>query len=92
MMSEEEKPKPKGGSGEHPAVKAFRAKLDSVEDTTLEALKDLNRQLDEEIKAHPSSRPPKKDDRRDGDSEPPVDLVELDDPAAESTKPTKEKP
>lgn len=60
-------------SGEHAAVKAFRQKLDSVQDGTLEELLDLNRKLDEELE----SRPPKKDPRRDGDSDPPADRVEL---------------
>ena len=60
-------------SGEHAAVKAFREKLDSVQDGTLEELLHLNRKLDEELE----SCPPKKDQRRDGDSDPPVDKVEL---------------
>lgn len=60
-------------SGETPAVKAFRQKLDSIQDGTLEELLELNRQLDQQLE----SCPPKKDPRRDGDSDPPVDKVEF---------------
>lgn len=59
-------------SGSHTAVLAYRAKLESIQDSTLEQLRDLNRKLDEEIE----SRPTRKDPRRDGESEPPVDVVE----------------
>lgn len=62
----------KPSSGQHPAVREFRRKLDSIGDGVLEDLEALNRELDEQIKR--SSRPPK-DPRRDGDSDPPVDIV-----------------
>ncbi len=51
-------------SGQHEAVKAFRAKLESIQDGALEELLSLNRELDA-----------MKDPRRDGDSLPPVDVV-----------------
>ena len=53
-------------SGQHEAVQAFRKKLESVQDGTLEDLLELNRQLDAA-----------KDPRRDGDEEIPVDIVDL---------------
>lgn len=67
-------PPPKTASGEHPAVQAFRDKLESIQEHTLEAIRDLNRKLEKEI----GSRPPRKDPRRDGESEPPVDIVDSD--------------
>ena len=57
-------------SGKHEAVRAFRKKLESVQDGTLEELLQLNRQLDVELE--------RKDPRRDGDEEIPVDIVDLD--------------
>lgn len=88
-----DKPKPwKGSSGEHPAVKMFRAKMESISEHTMPMLQDLNAKLDDEI-AQAKSKPPialdseqqldddadtpvVKDPRRDGDSDPPVDVVE----------------
>lgn len=65
----------KPSSGQHPAIREFRRKLDSLAGTTLEDLDALNRELDERIAQ--SSVPPKQDPRRDGDSEPPIDVVEM---------------
>ena len=70
-------------SGEHAAVKAYRRKLESIKDSTLEELHDLNRKLDEQIENCPA----RKDPRRDGDSDPPVDRVELRAPTAPKRKP-----
>lgn len=67
------KPPKQTTSGKHEAVQAFRQKLDSIQDGTLEELLALNRKLDEEIECCPG----KKDPRRDGDSDPPVDKVEF---------------
>lgn len=67
-----DKPPKPTASGEHAAVKAFREKLESIQEGTLEKIRDLNRKLDEEIESRP-----RKDPRRDGDSDPPVDKVEL---------------
>lgn len=59
-------------SGEHAAVQAYREKLESIQDGTLEQLRDLNRKLEEELEGRP-----RKDPRRDGEDEPPVDKVEF---------------
>ncbi len=69
-------PPKKTPSGEHPAVRAFRDKLEALQDTTLEAVRELNRKLEIELEKRRSSRPPK-DPRRDGDSLPPDDVVDL---------------
>lgn len=67
-----EKPPPRRTkSGETEAVKAFRAKLESITEGTFPILEELNRQADE---LQGSIAPPK-DPRRDGDSEPPIDVV-----------------
>lgn len=60
-------------SGESEAVKTFRKKLESVQDSTLEELLELNRKLDAELEGCPN----KKDPRREGESAPPVDRVEF---------------
>ena len=66
-----DKPPPKRTSSDgHTAVQAYREKLESIQDGTLETLRDLNRKLDEEIESRP-----KKDPRRDGDSDPPIDVL-----------------
>lgn len=41
-----ERPKRTGSSGEHAAVKGYRAKLDSIAESTLPALRDLNARID----------------------------------------------
>lgn len=71
-MSDSKKPPKRTKSGEVPAVQAYRAKLDSIEEDTLEKVRELNRKLDEEIKSTP---PRRKDPRRDGDEETPEDVV-----------------
>lgn len=73
-MSGDSKKPPKGGSGEHPAVVAFRAKMDSIQEHTLPAAKELAERV-ETLKAK-SDRPPA-DERREDDQEVPVDIVEL---------------
>lgn len=70
-MSNANKP-PKGGSGEHPAVIAFRAKMDSIQEHTIPAAEELAARV-ERLKAK-SDRPPP-DPRREDDEEIPVDVV-----------------
>jgi hypothetical protein len=60
-------------SGKHEAVQAFRKKMDSVREGTLEELLELNRQLDVELEIEGVP----KDPRRDGDSLPPTDRIEF---------------
>jgi hypothetical protein len=71
-MTSKRPPKP-ARSGEHPAVLAFRAKLDSIQDHTVPAAEELAAQA--VALREKSDRPPI--ERRDGDSEPPVDVVDL---------------
>lgn len=68
-----DRPPKRTTSGEHAAVKAFREKLESIQEGTLEHLRDLNRKLEEELEG----RPARKDPRREDDEEPPVDKVEF---------------
>jgi|GEM_PF-7002665 len=77
-MSDSKKP-PKGGSGEHPAVVAFREKLNSIAEHTVPAAEELVARI-ERLKAK-SDHPPK-DPRREEDDEEeeiPVDVVKLPD-------------
>ena len=55
-------------SGQHEAVKAFRKKLESIQDGTLADLEKLNRELDADIEAKKKSDPPPADD-----AEPPTE-------------------
>ncbi len=66
-------PPMKGASGEHPIVIAFREKMQSIEDHTLPAAEELAARA-EKLKTK-SDRPPI--ERKDGDEEIPVDIVEL---------------
>ncbi len=77
-MTESKKP-PKGGSGEHPVVVAFREKMDSIQEHTLSETSELLERI-ERLKA--KSDAPPKDPRREGDEEEeiPVDVVELKEP------------
>lgn len=52
-------------SGQHEAVKAFRKKLESIQDGTLADLEKLNRELNADIEA-----------QQKADSEPPADDAE----------------
>lgn len=76
-MTTSKKPPPrvKGSSGEHEAVKSFRAKLASIADGELEDLKAFNRTLDEAlVKAR---------------SDPPISLDEADlEPEETTPEPT----
>lgn len=72
---------PKGGSGEHPAVVAFRKKLDSFAEHAVAEFDQVTKRLE---------RLRQKDPRRDGDSEPPVDEVDPD--AIPLIPPTKKTP
>ncbi len=65
--------KKESGSGEHAAVKAYRQKLDSIQDHTLPELEKLNARIDAIVSK--SDRPSRHDERRDGDEAPPVDVV-----------------
>lgn len=73
------KPK-KAASGEHPSVKAFRKKLDSLQDGAFQDLEDLNARIDKLVKE--SSTPPPRDPRREPDDprsedDIAVDIVDL---------------
>lgn len=68
--------KTSGPSGQHPAVKAFRHKLESIADGAGEELEKLRERI-EKLKAKSESPPPPKDPRREGDDEIPVDTVQL---------------
>ncbi len=70
----ESKTPPKGGSGEHPIVIAFRAKMDSIQEHEIPAAAELAARV-EALKAK-SDRPPA-DPRREDDEAIPVDVVEL---------------
>lgn len=66
-MSDEKKPPPSqpkatGSSGEHPAVVAFRQKLDSISESTMPLVRDLNTQI-RSLKR--KSNPPAKESRAD---------------------------
>lgn len=74
-------------SGQHPSVQFMRKKLDSIVEHEVEELKKLNERLAR------ATLPVPKDPRREGDSEPPVDVVEetvLDLEAPPATPPRKE--
>jgi hypothetical protein len=67
-------PKRKSGrSGEHPAVVAFREKMDSIQEHTIPAAEELAARIGR-LRAK-SDRPPL--ERQDGDEEIPVDVVVL---------------
>ena len=78
MTDQSRKPAANGTSGEHIAVRTFRAKLDSIADSTLPLTKALNARIDRATKR--SGRPV--DNRREPPSDPriedeiPVDVVE----------------
>jgi hypothetical protein len=63
--------KVKGSSGEHPAVQAFRQKMDSIQDTTLPLVEEVNERITK-MKAK-SSDPRREDDSEEIQS----DVVEL---------------
>ena len=71
-------------SGSHPSVRAYREKMDSLEEGALTELQNLNERLDRLKKK--SDKPPP-DPRRDGDEEVPVDIVELEDSAEKERTP-----
>ncbi len=62
---------PRRASGEHPAVVAYRQKMESIEDTQLAELKQLNERLARK------ARDPRRED--DDGSSIPIDVVELPD-------------
>ena len=66
---------PRKKSGEHPAVKGFRKKFDSIQETTIPLIKQLNERIARNKK---SSAPPERDPRREDDEAVPVDVVQLD--------------
>jgi hypothetical protein len=66
----------KPSSGEHPAVRAFRSKLKSVEEGTLPVLGRLNARIDK-LKEKSNPPPSEQDPRREDGEEVPVDVVEL---------------
>lgn len=73
---------PKKGSGTHPAVLAYRKKMDSVRDGTLPLVDALNARLDRALEKMRTLPPPGTDPRREPEEderreeeEPPVDVV-----------------
>lgn len=80
-MTDEKKPKP-SSSGEHPAVKQFRDKMESIRENQLPELEALNERLLRLTVPVPKGdgHP---DARREDDGEIPVDVVET----PESSKP-----
>lgn len=86
-MSESKRPSPKGGSGEHPAVKAYRDKLESISEHVSPELQNI---LERAEKLKTKSDKPPKDPRREDDDAVPVDVVELEEPDPfPSSKPPK---
>jgi hypothetical protein len=73
MSAASKRPPSTHSSGEHPIVIAFREKMDSIQDNTIPDAAELAARI-ERLKEK-SDRPPI--DRRDGDSDPPVDIVDL---------------
>lgn len=84
--------KKSAGSGEHPIVVEFRRKMESIAEHTAPELEALHEKIDRIAR---SSRPPKRDPRReDDDTDPaiPIDVVRFvddddTDPDEEKTKP-----
>jgi len=76
-------------SGEHPAVRLFRKKIESIQEGTFPALEELNARIDaaNEKEKHKSDRPP--DSRRDldddarKDDDTSIDVVRLPDATKE---------
>ncbi len=64
----------KGSSGEHPAVIAFREKMDSIQEHSVPACEELAARVG---RLKGKSDPPAKDARREDDDEVPVDVVEI---------------
>lgn len=87
----------KGSSGQHPAVQAFRKKFDSIQDTTLSLVEDMNARITKikEKTVDPRREETSPDSRREGDGDVPVDVVDLDEleiqpdpfPSSDRTKP-----
>lgn len=69
--------KKRGPSGEHAAVKAYRAKLDSISEIEAPGgqLDRLGQRIDAQLARLKSDRP--KDPRREDDAEVPVDVVDI---------------
>lgn len=64
------KPPPRTKSGEHSAVRAFREKLESIDENTLPILDDILRQA-EELRAKHKSDAPAKTDATEKKEDPP---------------------
>lgn len=62
-------PPKRRSSGEHPAVIAYREKLASIAEHTVKEVDELAERID---------KLRKRDPRRDGDSDPPVDTIDPD--------------
>jgi hypothetical protein len=76
-MSESKKPPPRRtSSGENPAVRAFRDKLESIQEGTFAPLEDLNARLE---KLQAKTPVPPRDPRREEEDDSPIreDVVEL---------------
>jgi len=72
-MSETKTKPPRRASGEHPSVRGFREKMDSLDEGALTELQSINARL-EALKKR--SDRPAADPQREDDSEVPVDVVE----------------
>jgi len=70
----------KGSSGQHPAVRAFRKKFDSIQGSTLTLVEDMNARItkikERTVDHRREEAPP--DSRREEDGEVPVDVIDLD--------------
>ena len=76
------------GSGNHPAVVAWRKKLDSIAEGTMPALERLNARIDRALKKaapHDPRREPEDDERREAD-EVADDVVVLDGPPSRGAR------
>lgn len=69
----------RGASGEHPAVKAYRAKLESISEITAPGgdLDRLGTRIEKQLARLKSDRP--HDPRREDDADVPVDVIDLHD-------------
>lgn len=76
------------GSGSHPAVIAYRKKMESIAEGMVPALERLNKRIDralEKVLPHDPRREPEEDERRE--VEEPADVVVLDPPPSRGARP-----
>jgi len=86
----------KGSSGQHPAVRAFRKKFESIQGSTLSLVEDMNARITKIKEQSVDARREKSSDpRREDEGEIPVDIIDLDEleiqpdpfPSSDRTKP-----